>query len=71
MFYERLTAFLKEYVAIPSDMLDKNGLLTNEYYIRCVICFLLKGDIFTKDELRRTAAKEYRIILPLYYFDEG
>lgn len=68
MYYEKLTAFFKEYVVIPSDMFDKNGLVTNEHYIRYIICFMLKDNLFEKEELRKTALKDYQIIIPHCYF---
>lgn len=67
MFYEKLTHFLEEYATIPEQMKD-NGVLIRLDAIKEVIKFLTDRDVFTKEEMRKQALKDYYIIIPHSYF---
>lgn len=67
MFYEKLTQFLEEYATIPEQMKD-NGVLIRLDAIKEVIKFLTDRHVFTKEEMRKQALKDYYIILPHSYF---
>lgn len=68
MFFERLTKFLREYISIPQKYRAENGNVSDENAIKICIGFLIDNKIFEKEELRKQALKDYRIIIPHYYF---
>ena len=71
MFFERLTAFLDEWLNIPQDMRNKDGIIENETVIKSCIEMLIKNKVFTMEEMRKEALKSHLIILPYYYFGAG
>lgn len=68
MFFERLTKFLCEYISIPQKYRDENGNVSDESAIKYCIGFLVDNNVFGKEELRKQALKDYKIIIPHYYF---
>ena len=68
MFFERLTKFLCEYISIPQKYRDKNGNVSDESAIKYCIGFLVDNNVFEKEETRKQALKDYKIIIPHYYF---
>ena len=68
MFFKRLTKFLCEYTSIPQKYRDENGNVSDENAIKYCIGFLIDNKVFEKEELRKQALKDYRIIIPHYYF---
>ena len=68
MFFERLTKFMREYISIPQKYRDENGNVSDENTIKYCIGFLIDNKVFEKEELRKQALKDYRIIIPHYYF---
>lgn len=68
MFFERLTKFLCEYISIPQKYRDENGNVSDESAIKYCIGFLVDNNVFEKEEMRKKALKDYKIIIPHYYF---
>lgn len=71
MFFERLTAFLDEWLKIPQDMRNKDGIIENETVIKSCTEILIEKKVFTMEEMRKEALKRHLIILPYYYFGAG
>lgn len=69
-YIERVTKFLSEYLKIPKDMLYPDGNMVESAIPICVKYLIEKG-IFTKEEMRKHAMKDYAVILPHSYFAEG
>ena len=68
MFFERLTKFLCEYISIPQKYRDENGNVSDESAIKYCIGFLVDNNVFEKEEMRKKVLKDYKIIIPHYYF---
>ena len=68
MFFERLTKFLCEYISIAQSYRDENGNVSDESAIKYCIGFLVDNNVFEKEEMRKKALKDYKIIIPHYYF---
>lgn len=68
MFFERLTKFLCEYISISQKYRDENGNVSDESAIKYCIGFLVDNNVFEKEEMRKKALKDYKIIIPHYYF---
>lgn len=68
MFFARLTKFLCEYISIPQKYRDENGNVSEESAIKYCIGFLVDNNVFEKEEMRKKALKDYKIIIPHYYF---
>lgn len=68
MFFERLAKFLCEYISIPQNYRDKNGNVSDEIVIKYCIGLLVDNNVFEREEMRKQALKDYKIIIPHYYF---
>ena len=68
MFFERLTNFLCEYITIPQQYKDKSGNVSDEVIIKHCVGFLIENKVFEKEEMRKQALKDYKIIIPHCYF---
>ncbi len=71
MFFERLTDFLEEWLPIPKEMKNKDGLICDDWAIKTCISYLIESKVFTIEEMRKEALKSHLIILPYNYFEAG
>ena len=61
-FWKELGAFLAEYLDIPADWYWPDGAIRQKAAAVCIKT-LIEESVFTAEELRNTAAREYQIII--------